>query len=251
MTEDNRPGNMGDDPAPRAGDDPQTSSASTERYPGETPGQPPMSGEVGASDSEWLTGAAESAAPVSGEAGQPPTSGSGEAAASGDWASQAPDSRSLRNEQQAPPGSGQEALGNAPGPSGDWFATPAGGQVPPQRGYGEMPRSEWSAGPAQPVPGRSEWARPGEEQVVYGSAAPHTLPGGGGTPPTPPPGYLVRPSQPQPPQPPPTQRKGSSALVVGVAIIALLVGGGAGALGGYLVANNTDNTPATSALDQP
>src|SRR5262245_54355756 len=125
MTEDNRPGNMGDDPAPRAGDDPQTSSASTERFPGETPGQPPMSGEVGASDSEWLTGGAESAEPVSGEAGQPPTSGSGEAAASGEWASQAPDSRS-----------GQGALGSAPGPSGDWFATPAGGQVPPPRGYG-------------------------------------------------------------------------------------------------------------------
>ncbi len=246
MTEDNRPGDLGSDPAPRAGDDPQTSSGSTERFPGETPGQPPMSGEVGASDSEWSTGAAEPAAPVGGDAGPPPTSGSGEAAASGEWASQAPDARSLRSEH-----------GNAPGPSGDWFAGPGGGQVPPQRGYGEapgvgMPQSEWSAGPAQPLPGQphSEWARPADEQVVYGSAAPHTHPGGGGTPPGPP-GYLVRPSQPQPPQPPPTQRKGGSGLVVGVAVLALLVGGGAGALGGYLVADNTDNTPATSALDQP
>jgi putative serine protease PepD len=86
--------------------------------------------------------------------------------------------------------------------------------------------------------------------VVYGSAAPPSQPGGGGTPP---PGYLIRPSQPQPQRPlePQQQRKGSGALVAGVAILALLVGGGAGALGGYLVADNASNAPAANALDQP
>ena len=120
---------------------------------------------------------------------------------------------------QAPgSGSGQD------GPPGDWLATPPRGNA-------------WQ----QP---QSEWARPGE-QVVYGSAAPQAPPGGGAAPP----GYLVRPSRPEPvPQPQP-QRKGNGGLVAGVAILALLIGGGAGALGGYLAADNT-TPPAVSALDQ-
>jgi putative serine protease PepD len=47
------------------------------------------------------------------------------------------------------------------------------------------------------------------------------------------------------------QRKGSGALVAGVAVLALLVGGGAGALGGYLVADNATTPPAANALNQP
>jgi putative serine protease PepD len=238
MTEDNRPANSGDDPASPAGGHPSTNQASTAPFPGEVTGQQPSSRETTsevepvrdhASDAEWFAGTAEPAAPVSGEAGQPPVAGSGEAAASGDWASQAPVS-----------GSGREAP-SAGGPSGAWFAAQAQG-VPQGTGPAQP---EWQ----QP---HSEWARPAEpagERVVYGSAAPQPPSGGGAMPP---PGYLIRPSQPQPqrmPEPQP-QRKGGGALVVGVAIIALLVGGGAGALGGYLVADNTSSS-AANALDQP
>ena len=93
-------------------------------------------------------------------------------------------------------------------------------------------------------PQRSEWSAPGE-QVVFGTAAP-----GLGTPPPPPP------PQHQPPMPmrvgqhnpsprvPEQQRRGGGALVTGVTVLALLVGGGAGALGGYLVAEqNQANEP--------
>jgi putative serine protease PepD len=72
--------------------------------------------------------------------------------------------------------------------------------------------------------------------------------------PTPPTGnYLPNPNPPSRPQrdvPPQQQRRGSGALVAGVAVLALLVGGGAGALGGYLVADNTANAPVSNALDE-
>jgi putative serine protease PepD len=116
---------------------------------------------------------------------------------------------------------------------------------------GHVPQSEWSAGPAQPPP--VEWARPAEpERVVFGSAAgppPTGQFGGGGTPQG---GhYLIRPGQPQPqPQSQQTKRRGSGALVAGVAVLSLLVGGGAGALGGYLVADSSGNSPVSNALDQ-
>ncbi|MFC5287089.1 trypsin-like peptidase domain-containing protein [Actinokineospora guangxiensis] len=46
-------------------------------------------------------------------------------------------------------------------------------------------------------------------------------------------------------------KKRSGALVAGVTVLALLVGGGAGAVGGYLVADNAGGGSSTTALDQP
>ncbi|WP_414638855.1 S1C family serine protease [Actinophytocola sp.] len=90
-----------------------------------------------------------------------------------------------------------------------------------------------------------EPARPGSgpaEQVVFGTAMGQS---GAGAPPT---NYLLRPGMPAP-EPPPRKR-GSGRLVAGVAVLALLVGGGAGAVGGYLAADNASSGPVSNALDQ-
>jgi putative serine protease PepD len=146
--------------------------------------------------------------------------------------------------QRDPAGGGWFAGATNTGQQGALGDEPAGrvaGAPGEMSGSPGVPRNEgqWGAAPQNP------WARPTQEQVIYGSAAPGA--------PTPPPGYLVRPQQPQPqaqPQPP-RQKRGTGALVAGVAVLALLVGGGAGALGGYLAADNTNNGPVTNALDQP
>jgi putative serine protease PepD len=135
---------------------------------------------------------------------------------------------------------------------------PAQGSAPPapQQGTTALPAepgpqptfAQLSGQP--PYPQRSEWAGPGE-QVVFGTAAP-----GLGTPPP----QQQHHQQPMPmrvgqhnPSPRgPEQRRGGSALVTGVTVLALLVGGGAGALGGYLVAEqNQANAPVSNSLDDP
>ncbi|CAM4219839.1 S1C family serine protease [Kibdelosporangium persicum] len=84
-----------------------------------------------------------------------------------------------------------------------------------------------------------------QQQVLFGSAV-----SGQGQP-----GVYVPPSSTQTyPTPPPLGQasppRRASGLVAGVAVLALLTGGGAGALGGYLVAENNAAT-APSALDVP
>ncbi|HEX2130043.1 MAG TPA: trypsin-like peptidase domain-containing protein [Actinophytocola sp.] len=49
----------------------------------------------------------------------------------------------------------------------------------------------------------------------------------------------------------PEQRRARSGLVAGVTVLALLVGGGAGAVGGYVVAENNVDAPVANALDRP
>ena len=156
-------------------------------------------------------------------------------------------------------------------PEGELPAAPAGPQGDTTQQQSAAPQgpppaqTDWVAEQQQtPRPPQSEWARPAEnpayapqhqwaatpqhqptrEQVLFGSAA--------GVP-TPPTGnYLPNPNPPSRPQRDvPEQRRGAGPLVAGVAVLALLVGGGAGALGGYLVADNTASAPVTNALDQP
>lgn len=113
---------------------------------------------------------------------------------------------------------------------------PQPAQAPPAQAQSQA----WQpATPAEP------WApKPtSQEQVLFGAAAP-----GQGQP-----GMYVPPTSTQtyPTPPPPASRpKRANGLVAGVAVLALLVGGGAGALGGYLVADNAA-AKAPSALDVP
>jgi putative serine protease PepD len=139
------------------------------------------------------------------------------------------------------PGSARDASGSPPAAEtpGQWTATPQG--PAPQQ-------SEW-ARPAYPPPQQGQWGaapvnQPTREQVLFGSAV------GGPTPPTG--NYLPNPNPPSRPQRDavPQQRRGAGALVAGVATLALLVGGGAGALGGYLVADNAASPPVSNALDE-
>lgn len=110
-------------------------------------------------------------------------------------------------------------------------------------------QSEWARPAAYPSQQQSQWTganQPTREQVLFGSAV-----SGAPTPPTG--NYLPNPNPPSRPQrdvPPQQPRRGSGALIAGVAVLALLVGGGAGALGGYLVADNTTAAPVSNALDE-
>ncbi|MEV4310758.1 trypsin-like peptidase domain-containing protein [Actinocrispum sp. NPDC049592] len=94
------------------------------------------------------------------------------------------------------------------------------------------PPSPWAA-QAQHAPAHEQ------PQVLYGSAV-HGQPGPYMPPPNVP-TYSVTP-------PPPPRR--SNGLVIGVAVLALLVGGGAGAVGGFITADNKIAS-APSALDAP
>ncbi len=96
------------------------------------------------------------------------------------------------------------------------------------------PPSPWAA-QAQHAPAHEQ------PQVLYGSAV-HGQPG----PYVPPPNVPTYPTPPAP-QPPPRR---SNGLVIGVAVLALLVGGGAGAVGGFITADNKIAS-APSALDVP
>ncbi|MET0236796.1 MAG: trypsin-like peptidase domain-containing protein [Kibdelosporangium sp.] len=114
----------------------------------------------------------------------------------------------------------------------------------------EQPEAQWQPQPerrtenladtGEPTPPHA-WSPQEQPQVIFGAAAgpqagSYVPPQTTQTYPTPPPHT-----------PPPRRAKG---LVAGVAVLALLVGGGAGALGGYLVADqNTSQAP--SALDVP
>jgi putative serine protease PepD len=161
---------------------------------------------------------------------------------------------------------GEQAPSQEPQPQP---AAPPVAQDPPSgwaAAQGASPQTDWAAAPQAPhvphVPQQSEWARPAEspayspqtqwaatpnqptrEQVLFGTAA------GGPTPPTG--NYLPNPNPPSRPQRDvPEKRRGAGPLVASVAVLALLVGGGAGALGGYLVADNTASAPVSNALDQ-
>jgi putative serine protease PepD len=191
--------------------------------PGEVPVQRAASGEVGGEEWFGLQGVGQTAASGSEPVADRPAENTGEI-----------------------PAQPAASVGPVVGTPGEVSGPPG---VTRNEWQGHVPQSEWSAGPAQPPP--VEWARPAEpERVVFGSAAgppPTGQFGGGGTPPG---GhYLIRPGVP-PPQPQQPKRRGPGALVAGVAVLSLLVGGGAGALGGYLVADSSGNSPVSNALDQ-
>jgi putative serine protease PepD len=95
------------------------------------------------------------------------------------------------------------------------------------------PPSPWAA-QARHTPAQEQ------PQVLYGSAVHGQQPY---VPPTHVPTYPTPPVQQQPP-------RRANGLVIGVAVLALLVGGGAGAVGGFLVADNKIAS-APSALDVP
>jgi putative serine protease PepD len=112
-------------------------------------------------------------------------------------------------------------------------------QQPPRESSPE-PEQENLTDSGEPTPPHA-WSPQEQPQVIFGSAAqggPYVPPQSTQTYPTPPP---------HTPSSPPRRANG---LVAGVAVLALLVGGGAGALGGYLVADNAA-TQAPSALDVP
>ncbi len=143
-------------------------------------------------------------------------------------------------EQSATPDPAQDVTGSRP--SAEAPGQPGEPAAPPTQ------QSEW-ARPAYPPAQQGQWApppnQPTREQVLFGSAV------GGPTPPTG--NYLPNPNPPSRPQrdvPPQQERRGSGALVAGVAVLALLVGGGAGAVGGYIVADNTAAAPVSNALDE-
>ncbi|MFI7677569.1 trypsin-like peptidase domain-containing protein [Actinophytocola sp. NPDC049390] len=138
----------------------------------------------------------------------------------------------------------------APDASGSADGTP-GQQAAQSSGWAAPQQSEWArpSYPAAPAPQQGQWGAPANpptrEQVLFGSAV------GAPTPPTG--NYLPNPNPPSRPQrdvPPRQERRGSGALVAGVAALALLVGGGAGAVGGYVVADNTASAPVANALDE-
>ncbi|MGB3440003.1 MAG: trypsin-like peptidase domain-containing protein [Actinophytocola sp.] len=151
------------------------------------------------------------------------------------------DAQATQNEWAAPDAPRAETAAPAtPQEPAGWAA----GAATPQA---HAPQHEW-ARPAYQASPQSQWAaaptnQPTREQVLFGSAAGAQAPQTGN--------YLPNPNAPsRPVRDVPEQRRGHGALVAGVAVLALLVGGGAGAVGGYLVADNASNAPITNALDQ-
>jgi putative serine protease PepD len=149
--------------------------------------------------------------------------------------------------QQAGPPAGPPPVD--PPPASPW-AAPSTPQSVPQPGYGapSAPVSGQQGEPvlfgtafaghqAGPQTGPQPAYQPGQQSAAYPMGRP---PGG---PPTGPMGLPV-PGAPDP------RRRGHTALVAGMTVLALLVGGGAGAVGGYLAADNQSNAPVTNALDE-
>ena len=177
-------------------------------------------------------------------AGQPDGEADGPVAegTQSEWAA-VQDSPATQGETGGEPQGEQDASGSQP-------AAAAPGQPVAQTGQWAAPpqQSEW-ARPSYPAPQQGQWAAPSQqptrEQVLFGSAV---------RAPTPPTGnYLPNPNPPSRPQrdvPPRQERRGSGGLVAGIAVLALLVGGGAGAVGGYVVADNTASAPVSNALDE-
>ena len=167
-----------------------------------------------------------------------------------------------------------EAFGSTPpaGSYGDRAPGEATGPASPAGSYGDRAAADAGsptpsagtsvpsgAGPAQPAPafaGSGDDTPPRgfpapSERVLFGTA--FNQGGGLGTPPRSGTYPTLSPQSAGPGQPPPPeQRKGRGGLVAGLTVLALLVGGGAGAVGGYVVAeNNAPSAPVENALDRP
>ena len=150
-------------------------------------------------------------------------------------------------ERQGPVSQGEQGTAATPSAAGAGIPNQGGTPSDEWAAAPQAPHSEWARSAESAYPRQGQWAAnpaaPANEQVLFGSAV------GDPTPPTG--NYLPNPNPPSRPQRDvPEQRRGAGPFVVGIAVLALLVGGGAGALGGYLVADNTVSAPVTNALDQ-
>ncbi|GAB3445642.1 S1C family serine protease [Actinophytocola sediminis] len=149
----------------------------------------------------------------------------------------------------AAPSYGDQSPGGVSPYAGQSAGAPAFGSQAP---YTAPPGGSF-AGSSEDTPPRGYPAPPAQgDRVLYGTA--FTQPGLG-TPPrtgaypslSPPPAAGGQSTT--PPGQPPRRRTG---LVAGLTVLALLVGGGAGAVGGYLVADNkVSSGPVANALDRP
>ncbi|OLF15199.1 S1C family serine protease [Actinophytocola xanthii] len=173
-------------------------------------------------------------------------------------ASPAPGEGQLATPPSAPSGDSRPAAEPPPSPAGPPASEPSPSQAAPPAAA-----TPGTTTPYSPPAGASPYQAAGDqtprrgfgvpgERVLYGTAAPQAGLGG----PPPPGGYRYgAPPMGVPGQPRPTgvaeKPRGRAGLVAGLAVLALLVGGGAGAVGGYVVADNESNGAATSALDQP
>ncbi|GAA4410582.1 hypothetical protein GCM10023148_02050 [Actinokineospora soli] len=234
-------------------DSPAGAAHPSAERPGGAAGWAGQTGAQSGQHSEWARpGQGEWSSGQQGAAGQAEWSGSGGQAASGQQGAAG---------QAEWSGSGGQAASGQQGAAGLAEWTGSGGQAAPGQGewssgqQGAAGQAAW-AGSRQPAAGQGEWSAAshhipsqqqphtpttGQQQVVFGSAAPasqtQTFP------------HTGQHAIPQRVGAEPKKRSG--ALVAGVTVLALLAGGGAGAVGGYLVAENQTGGSSNTALDAP